>query len=257
MINRCALLALCGAMLCSVTGCTERQMTDRSAVVPILMYHHINDLPANADEGARTWTVSASEFNRQMNWLVEHHYHSITFAQLADALERGERLPEKPIILTFDDGWDIGYGVVFPILKRVGLSGTFFVYPGAIGENPGSGYLTWGQLLEMSAAGMDIQAHSMTHPHMRGLSAEAQRREIVDARAILERRLNRQIVAFAYPFGEYSDSTIASLRDAGYRCAAGIEPGYTQRRSDLFRLSRTRISYGDTLDTFKERVTAP
>jgi peptidoglycan/xylan/chitin deacetylase (PgdA/CDA1 family) len=221
------------------------------------MYHHINDLPSHADDAARTWTVSINNFTNQMSWLVEHGYHSIGFAQLADNLAAGAPLPDKSIIITFDDGWDVGYGTVFPILKRFKLTGTFFIYPAAIGATPGSGYMTWDQLRELASAGMDLQAHSVNHPHLRSLPPDAQWREIADAKAILEKQLGREICAFAYPFGELDQSIIELVRKAGYRCAAGIEPGFTQRTSDLFSLRRTRISYGDTLDTFAQQVTRP
>lgn len=234
-----------------------RQVIDRTATAPILMYHHINDLAPNTDEIMRTWSVSVGDFTRQMNWLVDNGYHSITLAQLARNLAEGSPLPDKPVVITFDDGWDIGYGTVFPILKRLNLTGTFFVYPAGIGVNPGSGYMTWDQLREMTANGMDIQAHSISHPHMRSIPPEAQRREITEVKTKLEKELGRGINAFAYPFGEFNDSIVALVKEAGYSCAVGIEPGFTQRSSELYGLHRTRISYGDTLDTFAQQVTRP
>ena len=242
-----------------LAGCatTPQVISDRTASVPILMYHHINDPPPSADEVGRTWTVSLNDFTNQMDWLVQHGYHSITLMQLVDNLESGAPLPDKPIILTFDDGWDVGFGTVFPILKQRHLIGTFFVCPGSIGENPGSGYMTWPQLREMTSGGMDVQSHTVNHPHLRGVPPEGQQREFVESKARLEKQLGRPIIALAYPFGEFDAGVMARVKQAGYRCAVGIEPGYTQHASDLFCLHRTRISYGDTLDTFKEQVSDP
>jgi peptidoglycan/xylan/chitin deacetylase (PgdA/CDA1 family) len=236
---------------------TPTSTLDRTFIVPILMYHHVEDLPANADEIMRTWTVSTAAFTAQMDWLVHHEYTTIRLDQLVAALTVGTPLPRNPVVLTFDDGWDIGYGTVFPLLRERHMIGTFFVYPGAIGESPGSGYMTWPQLREMVAGGMDVQSHTISHPHMRGIPPEAQRHEITESRRILAENLDHQIYAFAYPFGEFDDSLITMVRDAGYTCAVGIEPGYTQQASDLFTLRRTRISWGDTIDTFKEQVTHP
>jgi peptidoglycan/xylan/chitin deacetylase (PgdA/CDA1 family) len=251
---RSALCALAVALLCN--ACATH---DRTATVPILMYHHVQELPTNSDEIMRTWTVSTAAFESQLDWLVSHGYHTITLDQLVDQLKGtvDSHVSEKSIILTFDDGWDIGYSTVFPLLAKRHMSGTFFVYPGAIGETPGSGYMTWKQLAEMADAGMDIQSHTISHPHLRGLDRPSQEREIVESKRILESRLHRPVSAFAYPFGEFDFSLQQAARSAGYRCAVGIESGYTQRTADLFALHRIRISYGDTLDTFREQVTRP
>ncbi len=234
-----------------------RPSSDRTATVPILMYHHICDLDPKTDEVMRTWSVSVKDFTAQMDWLLEHGYHTIRLSQLADHLTRGVALPEKPIVLTFDDGWDIGYSIAYPTLKQRHFIGTFFVYPAGIGENPGSGYMTWSQLKEMADAGMEIAAHTVSHPHLRNIPQDAQRHEIADEKTTIEKRIGHQVDAFAYPFGEFDESIITLVKTTGYRCAVGIEPGYTQRASDLFTLHRTRISYGDTIDTFKEQVGKP
>src|SRR5262249_9128527 len=156
---------------------------------------HINDLPPNADEVGRTWTVSLKDFTAQMDWLGQHGYHSITLAQLVDNLETGATLPSKPGGLTFDDVWEVGDGTGFPILKERKLIGTFFVCPGSIGENPGSGYMTWPQLREMASGGMDIQSHTVNHPHLRGVPPDGQRREFIESKATLEQKLAKPMIA--------------------------------------------------------------
>ncbi len=246
-----------------LAGCAGHQSAkvaapiDRTAIVPILMYHHVQELSPGTDEVTRTWTVSPKEFTAQMKYLAENGYHAVTFDQLTNHLTNSSPLQDKPIMITFDDGWDVGYSTVFPILKDLHLSGTFFVCPPSIGEGPGNGYMTWPQLREMISAGMDVQAHTMSHPHLRDILPDAQYREIVESKRILEAKLGRPIVAVAYPYGQFSEGVIQIVKDAGYRCALTIEPGLRQRESELFSLHRTRISYGDTLDTFRELVSWP
>jgi peptidoglycan/xylan/chitin deacetylase (PgdA/CDA1 family) len=253
--RRAAVASLAWLACLASAGCTH----DRSVQVPVLMYHHIQDLGPEADQVMRTWTVSTESFEQQLSWLEAHGYHTISLNDLAIELshDAAPPLPHKPVVITFDDGWDVGYSLAFPALRRHHMIGTFFVYPGAIGDNPASGYMTWTQLQEMTSAGMDIESHTISHPHLRSLDAAAQQREIADSRTMLESRLHRSITAFAYPFGEFNPAIESLVAGAGYRCAVGIEPGYTQRSSELFALHRMRVSYGDTIDTFKELVTVP
>lgn len=236
---------------CAATGADD---SGRSASVPVLMYHHVNDLPPGADEPSRTWTVSRYEFESQMKWLLEHEYHPVTLVAVADHLSEGTSLPSHPVVLTFDDGWDIGYSTVFPILKSRGMIGTFFVYPSGINAGNPGGYMSWDQLREMDRAGMEIASHSIDHPRLPDMPEEAQRRQLVESKRLIEAQLGHDVLAFAYPFGKFDRTTRRLAKEAGYRCAAGVEPGWTQRSDELFAMRRIRVSYGDTLDTFKELV---
>lgn len=221
------------------------------AIVPILMYHHLDDLPPTATELQLTWTVAPRNFGAQMNWLAQRGFQTITLAQLIAHLKRGQPLPSKPIVISFDDGWAEGYSVAFPVLKKHNFVGTFFVYTDPL-DRPQ--YLTWAQLQEMSAAGMDIQAHTLSHPHLRALPADAAAREIAESKRILEKRLGKPVVAFAYPFGEYDSAVIEMVKRAGYESAVTLAPGYHQRADELFTLHRIRVSYRDALEDFAKRL---
>lgn len=223
----------------------------KAAIVPILMYHHLQDLPSDATELRLTWTVAPAHFDAQMALIAQRGFHAITMAQLVGQLKEGRPLPAKPIIISFDDGWEEQYTVAFPILKKYHLIGTFFVYTRPIDHAP---YMTWAQLQEMSAAGMDIQAHTLTHPHLRALSPDEAMKEIADSKSIIETRLGKPVVAFDYPFGEYNASIIDMLKRAGYESAVTLAAGYTQRADELFTLHRIRVSYRDTLDDLVKRL---
>jgi peptidoglycan/xylan/chitin deacetylase (PgdA/CDA1 family) len=225
--------------------------TGQAANIPILMYHHLADLPANASELQQTWTVAPKNFEAQMNWLSQRGYHTITMAQLVAHLKRQHPLPVNPIVITFDDGWAEQYTIAFPILQRLGLIGTFFVYTTPIDRNS---YLSWTQLSEMSNAAMDIQAHSLTHPHLRTLAPEEAFKEIAESKRILEKRLGKPVVAFNYPFGEYDNAVIDLVKRAGFESAVSLAAGYKQRQNELFVLHRIRVSYLDTLEDFAKRL---
>jgi len=223
----------------------------KAAVVPILMYHHLQDLPGDASELRLTWTVSPQNFEAQMNLLGQRGFHSVTMAQLVAHLKSGKPLPAKPIVISFDDGWAEQSTVAFPILKKYNLIGTFFVYTRPIDH---AQYMTWAQLQEMSAAGMDIQPHTLTHPHLRTLPPDEAMKEITESKNILETRLGKPMVAFAYPFGEYNAAVIDMLKRAGYASAVTLAAGYNQRADELFTLHRIRVSYRDTLEDFAKRL---
>ncbi len=222
----------------------------QAALIPILMYHHLADLPKNAGELGRTWTVSPENFDAQMAWLAQDGYHAITFGQLAAHFKRGSPLPAKPVLITFDDGWAEQYSVAFPTLLKYGLMGTFFVYTNPLGYGQ---FLTWPQAQEMAAAGMEFGSHTLSHPHLRTLTPDAAAKEITDSKLLLEKRLGKPIVAFDYPSGEYNNAIIDLVQRAGYQCAVTIAAGYKQKADELFTLHRTRVSYDDSLEDVIKR----
>ncbi len=224
---------------------------DQAAIVPILMYHNLRDLPNDASELQRTWTVAPKHFEAQMNYLAQRGFRTITMAQLIAHLRERQPLPVKPIVISFDDGWREQYTVAFPILKKYGLIGTFFVYTNPLGYGQ---FLTWTQLQEMAAAGMDIQSHTLSHPHLRTLAPDAAMKEIAESKALLERRLGKPVIAFSYPYGEYDPAVIEMLKRAGYASAVTLATGYRQRADELFALRRIRVSYADTLEEFAGRL---
>jgi peptidoglycan/xylan/chitin deacetylase (PgdA/CDA1 family) len=221
------------------------------ALVPILMYHHIADLPMDATELRMTWTVSPRNFDAQMQWLARNGFRTISMAQLVAHLKQRQPLPAKPIIISFDDGWQEQYTTAFPILTKYGLSGTFFVYIRPLDHTE---FMTWAQLQELVAAGMDIQSHSLTHPHLRALAPDAAYKEIAESKALLEKRLGKPVIAFCYPFGEYNHTIIEMVKRAGYESAVTLAGGYRQRADELYTLRRIRVSYRNTLDDFIKRL---
>ncbi|MBI5651922.1 MAG: polysaccharide deacetylase family protein [Chloroflexi bacterium] len=223
----------------------------QSANIPILMYHNLKELPRTASELERTWTVSPQNFEKQIAWLAEKNFNAITMAQLVAHFKRNQPLPSKPIVISFDDGWVEQYTVAFAILKKYNLSGTFFIYTTPIDRNR---YLSWAQIKEMSAARMDIQAHTLTHPHLVAIVPGEAQREISESKRIIESKLNQPVVAFAYPFGEYNSATIEMLKRAGIASAVTLASGYRQRADELFTLHRIRVSYDDSLDEFAKRL---
>jgi len=223
----------------------------QAAHVPILMYHNLRDLPNTASELDRTWTVAPKQFEAQIALLVARGFQTITLGQLVAHLKHGAPLPSKPIVISFDDGWVEQYTVAFQVLKKHNRIGTFYIYTNPLDRNR---YLSWAQLREMTAAGMDIQAHTLSHPHLLAIPASEAFREISESKKIIEAKLGKPVVSLSYPFGEYNAGTIELLKRAGIESAVTLASGYRQRADELHTLHRIRVSYDDTLDAFAKQL---
>jgi peptidoglycan/xylan/chitin deacetylase (PgdA/CDA1 family) len=216
--------------------------------LPVLLYHHLQTLKANAGTDWEDSTVTPQAFEEQMAYLAAHNFHSISVADLLACLEQGRPLPENPVIITFDDAWEDIYAVGYPILRKHGLSATLFVPANWI-ENV-DGTLSWAQIEEMDRAGMEIGSHTMTHPYLIKSTPEMLTWELENSKARLEKHTSKPVIALAYPFGLYDDNVIQQTKAAGYRAAFTIEPGLWASRDQLLQLPRLNISYGTDLDTF-------
>ncbi len=209
--------------------------------VPILMYHHVGDLPPDADAVRTSLTVSQARFEEQMNFLKDQGYITLHIADLVHALQTGEPLPDKAIILTFDDGYDDNYTNVFPTLKDHGFVGTFFVI-GSPTDYGSPGYLRWEQILEMYNNGMEIGAHSLTHRYNLGMMRQStQDGEILPDHKLMVDHLPNWTPIFSYPSGSYNQYTLDLLNRLGYIAAVTTNQGTLQSSDAAFELRRIRI----------------
>lgn len=223
------------------------------AEVPILMYHYVEDLPPRADSIRRDLTVHPEDFERQLQYLDRAGYHTISLTDLYLHLTEGRPLPERPIVLTFDDGYRDAYTVVFPLLQKYGFSGTFFVLATpAHFENPN--HLTWAMMAEMADAGMEIEGHGRDHVDLRGQSYDFLVYQILGIKEAVEYHTGRPVHFFCYPSGQYDPDAIAVLQSAGYWGAVTTQYGRIHTRESLFTLHRVRIRGSDTLETFIAKV---
>jgi peptidoglycan/xylan/chitin deacetylase (PgdA/CDA1 family) len=213
----------------------------RTARVPILMYHHVGDLPPGADAIRKSLTVSQDLFNAEMKFLADQGYTTIHIADLINYLQTGAPLPAKPIILTFDDGYDDNYTNVFPTLKDFGFAGTFFVI-GAPTDYGSPGYMRWEQILEMYNNGMEFGAHSLTHRYNLGqMRPSVQDVEIKKDHALMVTHLPNWTPLFSYPSGSYNQYTLNLLQQLGYIGAVTTNQGTLQSSETPLELRRIRI----------------
>lgn len=205
--------------------------------VPILMYHHIQDPPPGADQLETDLTVSAGHFEEQLAHLEKLGCNTVTLEQIHAFFTEKRPLPAKPVCLTFDDGYLDNYTVAFPALKRHGMVGTFFITTAVVGDGH---HVTWENLRDMHAEGMEIGSHTVHHFELPGLSDWKLREELVDSRT----KLNAEVggVAFlCYPSGRKSEKVIAEARKAGYSGAVTTEHGTVERMGEGFLMPRLRV----------------
>jgi peptidoglycan/xylan/chitin deacetylase (PgdA/CDA1 family) len=195
----------------------------RTVDMPILVYHHVVPGVASGSTMTRSLFVTPDAFEQQLKYLKDNRYQSVSFDDLADCVEYGVALPDRPVILTFDDGWENQFTYGFPLLQKYGFTGTFFVVTGYLDFQ---NFMTSEQLKTMVAAGMTIGDHSRTHPALPTIgSSQRLQDEIAGSKAWLEERLGVPVTTFAYPYGSYTPAVVALIKAAGYRTARTVDDG--------------------------------
>jgi peptidoglycan/xylan/chitin deacetylase (PgdA/CDA1 family) len=221
--------------------------------VPILTYHYVSNNPNPLDKTRDSLSVSPSDFENQMEYLYKNGFKAITLDLLIQAIEGEILLPQKPIILTFDDGYIDFYVNAYPILRRYNLNATAFISPGLIGQSP---YIDWDQIKEMDRAGLiSFQAHSVTHPDLTKLSDEKLKLEIEESKIMLQNFLGRPVNFFAYPFG-YSNARVwKATKEAGFFGAVSTLSGRIITKSNFFNMPRIGASGNPSIENFAKIIT--
>ena len=206
------------------------------AIVPTLFYHHIENIDQAKTEGHKWMAVAPEAFRSQMEYLKNHGYASIGMQDLINFFDQGTALPHKPILLTFDDGYDdVGKNAV-PILEELGLNATLFIPSGLI-DNPG--YLTWNELENMPSS-IERANHTWSHHNVLG-SRDIVTKEIGSAdRQLSDHGMNEPKV-FAYPYGPSDALAQEILTSFGYKLAFTTAHGSIACKQKRLELPRIRI----------------
>lgn len=213
--------------------------------IPILMYHYIRDYNNPDDQIGTNLSVSPEKFNQQLKWLKDNGYQTIDLDYL---LTRSDTTPFKPVILTFDDGYQDAYTNAFPILQKYDFTAVFYIITDYINNN--NQYMTWEEILELKNAGMNIGSHTATHPDLSKLSDNRIGNELIESKKIIEKKLNIQISDFCYPSGKYNERVINKLKEIGYKTATTTHNGVVDQNSNLYELPRIRMTNNTNLATF-------
>ena len=221
--------------------------------VPILAYQNFSKTRSEK------MTLARYNFDAQMKYLKQNHYQVISLDQLMDFIDYKAPLPEKSIVITFDDAWRSAYDIAVPILKKYGFTATFFIYTDFIG---GGKALSWKDIKELSKKGFDIQCQTKTH---RNLSIpkknesfkeyfNAIEMEITYPQKMLKKMLNKDCRYLAYPYGETNNLVIAILKKHGYRGAFTFGGEPNPFFIDRYKINRSVIYGDDDIEQFKKCV---
>lgn len=218
--------------------------------VPVLNYHQVEEKNGNP------LTLWPDQFETQMAYLADEGYTTITIDEMMDALENGTPLPDKPVIITFDDGYADNYEYAYPILKKYGFKATIFLIYDFTNAYPN--YLTWDQINEMKESGLiRFESHTMTHANLAELtSTDELRHEIADSHDLLSDKLGYDMHYIAYPGGRVNAEIEEITRAAGYRGGFTVHYGLSTPEEGRYQMDRIPIFGANThtLTRFKLRL---
>jgi len=215
-------------------------------MVPILMYHYISAPPADADVYRIDLSVTPDNFRDQLAWLRDNGYTSIDYYDLTMAIVGYSELPEKPVLLTFDDGYLDNYTNAFPLLQEYGFKGTFFVITEFI-DSGREGYMTWPMIEEMARAGHRIESHSRTHPDLTEKDRGGLIWELLGSQQTIAAHIGTTPRYFCYPGGDYNEETIQMLRDLDFWGAVTTANDTWHGFNERFEWGRLRVRNDTTL----------
>lgn len=206
--------------------------------LPVIFYHHIEDLNKAQDEGHKGLAVDPSIFASQMAYLKSSGYTAVSMNDLNNFFDGGALIPAKSIIISFDDGYNDFEDNAMPVIRNLGLRVIMFLPTGLVG-NPG--YLTWDQVTSEQGSGLVYFAnHSWSHASL-GANIDTAKKEIdLSETQLVEHGLNPEL-ALAYPYGTYTGFTVDLLRERGFRLGFTTAPGSTLCKQNRLTLPRIRI----------------
>lgn len=215
--------------------------------VPILVYHYVEFVKDPKDSTRRSLDIIPPIFEMQLKTLKEAGYNFITVSELGQYLDGKKQLPQRPVILTFDDGYQDFYTDVFPLLKKYNVVATQYVISGVL-DTPN--YMTTEQVREVAQSGLvEIGAHTVHHKNLPSLSLEEARVEIEKSREELEKIFEMNIVSFAYPYGGFNDKLAELVKRVGFTSAVTTKGGTIVNQENRYTLFRIHpgIEVGESL----------
>jgi peptidoglycan/xylan/chitin deacetylase (PgdA/CDA1 family) len=207
------------------------------------MYHVINPPPAGAPFPGLY--VPSEEFAEQMHALAQAGFHAVTMDQLWANWQEGAPLPPgKPVVLTFDNGYQSQYTNALPTLRRLGWVGVENIQ--LTGLPPSQGGLSPAQVRGLVSGGWELDTQGFSHADLITLGPSELHYQVAVARSEVQRLYHVPVNWFCYPSGHYDAAVVDAVRAAGYRGSTTVIPGWAQPGGDPYRLPRLRVLGGTT-----------
>lgn len=213
--------------------------------IPVLTYHSI-------DESGSVISTDAATFRGQMKILKESDFNVVSLGNLIKNFGENKSLPDKTIVLTFDDGFQNFYADAFPILAEYGFIATVFLvtnycekyndWEGNLPTLERSKLMSWSEIKELHNHGIEFGAHSLSHPDFTKISLEEVERELVESKSVIEDKLGSSVETFAYPYGKFNND-VKRLTAQNYAVACSTNLGKVKENSDFYSLERVDTYY--------------
>jgi peptidoglycan/xylan/chitin deacetylase (PgdA/CDA1 family) len=225
------------------------------------MYHSVS---TTNNAKFAPFTVPPARFAEQMAYLSEQGYTPLTVTHYVQATADGSMLPGRPVILTFDDGFEDFFTAALPVLQRYHFPATLYVATDFVGKTSrwlcregetGRPMLTWAQIVQIDRAGIECGGHSHTHPQLDTLPEASAYDEIVRCKDLLQHHLGHQVLSFAYPFGYYTTAVQRLVARAGYTSACAVHHRMSSEKTNPLALTRLMVTPETTIDRFERLLT--
>jgi peptidoglycan/xylan/chitin deacetylase (PgdA/CDA1 family) len=227
---------------------TPVPVSDRG-FVPVLCYHHVREWVKSDTEEDRAYIVPPAKLEAELKFLQENGYHSVVSGQVYEYYANGKPLPDKPVMLSFDDNDDNQYTAALPLLKKYGFTATFFIMTVSI-DRPN--YMTGDQIKDLDKQGFDVQPHTWDHHMVTEYKTDADwQKQIVGPKQTLEEMLGHPTPFFAYPFGVYDAASAEKLKQYGYKAAFRLRDVQDKAADPLFAIKRYIANSYWTMDQFQ------
>jgi len=234
--------------------------SDAASRLIVLMYHSI----AKTDSPREIrYVCSPSRLTDQLCGAADAGYNFVSMKEVEEHLVLGKPLPPYPVSVTFDDGFADNFENALPVLQDLQIPSTVFVVSGTVGGTNSwmtrAGFqerrmVTWPELRAMAKAGMEIGAHTATHPKLTELESDAINQEVVTCRSVLEDKLGQEVRYFAYPFGLFNDDSLRAVQNAKYKLAWSTRSGFVRPNHDKHALRRIEVQGTDTRGSLKRKI---
>ncbi len=207
--------------------------------LPVVMYHYIEYVKDAGDIIRKKLDINPFTFNKQLESLQVAGYTTYFVRDIPQLLQNPSELEnKKPVVLTFDDGYEDFYTDAFPILKKYNMKATIYLIYDFIGRK---GYLTDKEIRELIDSGLvEVGDHTLDHVYLKLAPLSFARKQIFESKRILEDRFGIKVDTFAYPYGAFSQDTINLVKEASFSAAVSVIPGVMQSGDDLYYLYRIR-----------------
>jgi peptidoglycan/xylan/chitin deacetylase (PgdA/CDA1 family) len=214
--------------------------------IPVLVYHHVRK---QEGWGKTTWswkmTVTPQTFEKQMQWIADHGYTTMTLDEVTAAIRGDAYLPEKPVVITFDDNNLSQMDVALPIMEKYGQKAVFYLIAKYL-DSPNM--VNRERALALQDKGHEIASHTMTHRALPGLNDEELAWELVESKRVLEELTGRPVNHVAYPGTAHNQRVRDAAKAAGYVTATIMDPRYVDQTHDWMKWPRIMMTDDTNLE---------